>query len=88
MIDEKGMHQDREDAAERHTKWCLPDGSKKTFGVWPAALTSLHRLGILLALWLAWLLSIPISWLLVWLSTFLLSAPRRVWCKRHPGAGG
>jgi MscS family membrane protein len=49
--------------------------------IWPAALTSRHLLGISLAQWLAWLLSIPISWLLVWLSTFLLSAPRRVWCK-------
>ncbi len=31
--------------------------------------------------WLCWLLSIPVSWLLAWLSTFLLSAPRRAWCK-------
>ena len=31
--------------------------------------------------WLCWLLSIPIAWLLAWLSTFLLSAPRRAWCR-------
>ena len=31
--------------------------------------------------WLGWLVSIPISWLLAWLLTFLLSAPRRVWSK-------
>ena len=30
--------------------------------------------------WLCWLLSIPLAWLLAWLSTFLLSAPRRAWC--------
>ena len=49
----------------------------------PSALTSRHLLGMSLAQWLGWLLSIPISWLLAWLSTFLLSAPRRVWCKLH-----
>ncbi len=31
--------------------------------------------------WFCWLLSIPIAWLLAWLSTFLLSAPRRAWCQ-------
>jgi MscS family membrane protein len=31
--------------------------------------------------WLCWLLSIPLAWLLAWLSTFVLSAPRRAWCK-------
>ena len=49
----------------------------------PSALTRRHLLGMSLAQWLGWLLSIPISWLLAWLSTFLLSAPRRVWCKLH-----
>jgi MscS family membrane protein len=36
--------------------------------------------------WLCWLLSIPLSWLLAWLLTFLISAPRRAWCKLrgHP----
>jgi MscS family membrane protein len=36
--------------------------------------------------WLCWLLSIPLAWLLAWLSTFLVSAPRRAWCKlrNHP----
>ena len=38
-------------------------------------------LGMSSTQWLCWLLSIPISWLLAWLSTFLLSAPRRAWCK-------
>ena len=47
----------------------------------PAALTGRHLLGMSFAQWLGWLLSIPISWLLAWLLTFLLSAPRRVWCK-------
>ncbi len=47
----------------------------------PAALTTRHLLGLSLAQWLGWLLSIPISWLLAWLLAFLLSAPRRVWRK-------
>jgi MscS family membrane protein len=45
----------------------------------PAALTTRRLLGMSLAQWLGWLVSIPISWLLAWLLTFLLSAPRRVW---------
>src|SRR5271165_6231554 len=45
----------------------------------PASLRSQHLLGMSLAQWLGWLLSIPISWLLAWLLTFLLSLPRRVW---------
>lgn len=36
-------------------------------------------LGMSSTQWVCWLLSIPISWLLAWLSTFLLSAPRRAW---------
>jgi MscS family membrane protein len=47
----------------------------------PAALTSRRVLGISLAQWLGWLLSVPISWLLAWLLTFLFSAPERVWYK-------
>src|SRR5277367_5016382 len=47
----------------------------------PAALSSRHVLGMSLAQWLGWLLSIPISWLLAWLLGLLLSVPRRVWCK-------
>ena len=47
----------------------------------PAALTSRHLLGMSLAQWLGWLLSIPISWFLAWLLEFLLSAPSRIWCK-------
>ncbi len=36
--------------------------------------------------WLCWLISIPLSWLLAWLLTFFISAPRRAWCKLlgHP----
>jgi MscS family membrane protein len=45
----------------------------------PAALSTHHLLGMSLAQWLGWLLSIPISWLLAWLLAFLLSLPRRVW---------
>jgi MscS family membrane protein len=47
----------------------------------PSALTSRRVLGMSLAQWLGWLLSIPISWLLAWLLSFLLSAPERVWYK-------
>ena len=52
----------------------------------PAALSTQHVLGMSLAQWLGWLLSIPMSWLLAWLLPFLLSAPRRVWYKlrKHP----
>jgi MscS family membrane protein len=49
--------------------------------IMPAALTGRRLLGMSLAQWLGWLLSIPISWLLAWLLTFLFSAPRRVWYK-------
>jgi len=45
----------------------------------PASLRSRGVLGMSLAQWLGWLLSIPISWLLTWLLTFLLSLPRRIW---------
>jgi MscS family membrane protein len=38
-------------------------------------------LGMSSTQWFCWLLSIPISWFLAWLSTFLLSSPRRAWCK-------
>jgi len=45
----------------------------------PASLRSRHLLGMSLAQWLGWLLSLPISWLLAWLLTFLLSLPRQIW---------
>jgi MscS family membrane protein len=38
-------------------------------------------LGMSSTQWLCWMLSIPLAWLLASLSTFLLSAPRRAWCK-------
>jgi MscS family membrane protein len=44
----------------------------------PAALTGRRLLRMSLAQWVEWLLSIPISWLLAWLLTFLLSAPERI----------
>lgn len=47
----------------------------------PSALTTRDFLGMSLAQWLGWLLSIPVSWLLAWLIVFLLSAPRRAWYK-------
>jgi MscS family membrane protein len=51
-----------------------------------ALLTGPSILGMSSTQWLFWLLSIPLSWLLAWLLTFLVSAPRRAWCKlrRHP----
>ena len=45
----------------------------------PAALRDRHFLGMSLAQWLGWLLSIPISWLFAWLLAFVLSVPRRIW---------
>jgi MscS family membrane protein len=47
----------------------------------PAALTGRRLLGMSVAQWLGWLLSIPISWLLAWLLVLLLRTPARIWCK-------
>jgi len=47
----------------------------------PAALTSRQVLGMSLAIWLGWLVSIPISWALSWLLAFLLTMPARIRCK-------
>ena len=44
----------------------------------PAALTGRRLLGMSLAKWLGWLVSIPISWLLTWLLALVLSAPVRI----------
>ena len=44
----------------------------------PGALTRRRLLGMSLAQWLGWLLSIPVSWLLAWLLVLLLSAPARI----------
>jgi MscS family membrane protein len=46
--------------------------------IMPAALNSRRLMGLSLAMWLGWLLSIPISWLLAWLLAFVLSAPMRI----------
>jgi MscS family membrane protein len=45
----------------------------------PATLMSHHLLGMSLAQWIGWILSIPISWVLAWLLAFFSSVPRRVW---------
>jgi MscS family membrane protein len=45
------------------------------------ALSGRQLLGMSVKQWLGWLLSIPISWLLVWLLAFLLSVPRQIWCR-------
>ena len=45
----------------------------------PAALANRHFLGMSLAQWLGWLLSIPMSVALAWLLAFLLSVPKRIW---------
>jgi MscS family membrane protein len=47
----------------------------------PAPLTSRRLLGMSLAKWLEWLLSIPTSWLLAWLLAFLFSVPARIRCR-------
>ena len=45
----------------------------------PGPLNHRHLLGMSLAEWLGWLLSIPISVVLAWLLAFVLSVPRRIW---------
>lgn len=47
--------------------------------IMPAALTTRSLLGLSLAQWLAWLLSIPLAMLLAWFVSFVVSAPRRIW---------
>jgi MscS family membrane protein len=47
----------------------------------PSVLANRELLGMSLAQWLEWLVSLPVSWLLAWLIAFLLSVPRRVWYK-------
>jgi MscS family membrane protein len=46
--------------------------------IMPATMTDRRLLGMSLAQWLGWLLSIPISWLLAWLLAFLISLPARI----------
>jgi MscS family membrane protein len=46
--------------------------------IMPAALTGRPFLGMSLAIWLGWLLSIPISWLATLLLTLVLTAPLRI----------
>lgn len=46
--------------------------------IMPAALTGRQLLGMSLAKWLGWLLSIPISWLVTLLLAFVLTAPARI----------
>lgn len=47
----------------------------------PTRLTRRRLMGMSLAQWLGWLISIPISWLLALLLTFLFSVPARIRCK-------
>ena len=49
--------------------------------IMPAALNRQRFLGMSLARWLGWLLSIPISFVLTWLLAFFLAAPQRIRCK-------
>ena len=48
--------------------------------IMPAALSRRRMLGMSLAQWLEWLLSIPLSWFLAWLLVSLLGTPKRIWC--------
>jgi MscS family membrane protein len=57
------------------------EGPTRTNRILPAALSSRLLLGMSLAQWLGWLVSVPISWSLAWLLGLLLSAPRRGWYK-------
>jgi MscS family membrane protein len=45
----------------------------------PSTLMTHYLLGMSLAQWIGWILSVPISWALAWLLAFLSSVPRRVW---------
>ena len=47
----------------------------------PDALAKQDVLGMSLAIWLGWLLSIPIAWLMAWALALLLSLPKRAWNK-------
>lgn len=47
----------------------------------PDALRNREVLGLSLAQWIAWLLSIPLSWILAWLLTVLLSVPVWIRCR-------
>ncbi len=40
-----------------------------------------HLLGMSLRQWLGWLISIPVSWVLALLLSFLVSIPRRIWSR-------
>jgi MscS family membrane protein len=51
--------------------------------IMPAALTGQRLLGLSLAQWIEWLVSIPISWSMAWLLAFVLSVPARIRCKLH-----
>jgi MscS family membrane protein len=45
------------------------------------AVSGKQLVGMSLRQWLGWLISIPISWVLAWLLTFVVSTPRRVYYK-------
>jgi MscS family membrane protein len=71
----------RETLANIPKLYALQESQKPTEGsrIRLALLTGPVILGMSLTQWLCWLVSIPLAWLLAWLSTFLLSAPRRAW---------
>lgn len=49
----------------------------------PSTLTGRRLLGMSLAQWIGWLLSIPFSIMLAWLVPLVLGAPRRLWNRRR-----
>lgn len=50
----------------------------------PSVLRDRNALGMSVAQWFGWLVSIPLSWSLAYALAFLVSGPRRLWCKvRH-----
>ena len=53
------------------------EAPKVTDRIVPSALSG-RLLGMSLVQWLGWLFSIPISWLLTWLSVFVLTTPARI----------
>jgi MscS family membrane protein len=56
-------------------------GERPTFieRIAPSVLSHSQFLGMSLAQWLGWLLSIPVSWILAWLIVIVFSVPTRIW---------
>ena len=64
--------------SELYARW-VSEGPTLAERIMPSAWAGRRLLGMSLAQWLGWLLSIPMSWLLAWVLAFLLTAPKRVW---------